>query len=69
MTPGGGAGSPTHNSFQLGVDVDDECRSHGREQTGLVSKLARVHLEQRTGLTNIRVVFRSSSYLFMNSLS
>ena len=29
-------------SLQLGLDLDDECRGHGREQTGLSLKLARV---------------------------
>ena len=53
---------------ELRVDLDDECGCDGREQTGLLALSARAHQSLKR-LTKISVVFKSSSYFFMNSLS
>jgi len=54
----------------LGVDLDDEGGGHRGEQTGLLSDRY-VSFEQSAAerLTKINVVFKSSSYLLLNSLS
>ena len=47
--------------LELGVDHDDERRSHSRKQTSLSSNLVRVS-GRYARLTNLNVVDRSSSY-------
>ena len=54
--------------LEVRVDLDDECGGDGGEQTSLCPLLARGP-EPRTKLTKIKVVFKSSSYFFMVSLS
>jgi hypothetical protein len=54
--------------LELGMDLDDEGRGDGGEQTSLRPKSA--HATRAMCMpTNISVVFKSSSYFFMNSLS
>jgi len=53
---------------ELRLDLGDEHRSDGGEQTSLWDKSGKVH-EYGFRRTNISVVFRSSSYFFINSLS
>jgi hypothetical protein len=55
--------------LELGMDLDDEGRSDGGEQTGLRPKSALAHTSECVQPTNISVVFKSSSCFFMNSLS
>ena len=54
--------------LELRVELDNECGGDSGEQTSLRPLLARGP-EPRTKLTKIKVVFKSSSYFFMVSLS
>ena len=56
--------------LELRLDLDDEGRCHGGEQTSLCAESVRLR-PTNTGkkLTKIRVVFISSSYSLMNSRS
>ena len=55
--------------LKLRIDLDDKCGGYSGEQTGLRPSLARVSQNFLITLTKISVVFKSSSYFFMNSLS
>ena len=55
--------------LELRIDLDDECGGDGREQTSLRLLSARANKNLVQLPTKIRVVFKSSSYFFMNSLS
>ena len=55
--------------LKLRVDFNDERRCDGREQTGLEPRISTGRSELDAELTKIKVVFKSSSYFFMNSLS
>jgi hypothetical protein len=54
--------------LKLRINLDDKRGGYGREQTGLMSESAGAH-HNLTGLTKIKVVFKSSSCFFRNSLS
>jgi len=54
--------------LELRLDINDECRGDSREQTSLWKVNTGMH-KYHVKLTKIRVVFKSSSCFFMNSLS
>ena len=55
--------------LKLFVDVDDESRANGREQTRLQDKVRSLTGARVTQRTNMRVVSRSSLYLLTYSTS